>query len=302
MISRLEKNGIAWIDLEAPTAEEVERVSKEFGLDPRATEDMLAPTPRPRAERFGDQVYVVLHFPVWKHTHQLSPHQEIDFVIGKKFLITAHYDTIDALHKYGKVFEVETILKKESLSDASAIFAHMLTKLYKSVGYELEYLHETLKQIEHRIFSGDEREMVAELSRMSRECLSFKRALSLHNEILEGMKFMASDLFRQLPEHLWAPLQEYVRVSDALLARIEEITELRETNNSLVSTKQNEVMKKLTILTFLGLPITIVLATFNLSLLSVPFKTHPEGFWIVVGLASLSSLLLFGIVKIYKWL
>jgi magnesium transporter len=302
MISRFEKSGITWIDLEAPTAEEVQEIAREFSIDPRVTEDMLSPTPRPRAERYGEHVYVVLHFPVWKHTHQLSAHQEIDFVLSKKFIITAHYDTIDALHKYAKIFEVETILNKESIADASSIFSHILAKLYKSVGYELEYLHETMRQIEHRIFSGDERAMVAELSRMSRECLSFKRALSLHDEILEGMKFMASDIFRQLPEHLWSAFQEYVRVTDALESRIEELTELRETNNSLVSTKQNEVMKKLTILTFLGLPATVVLTLFNVSMLKIPFGTHPEGFWIVAGLALLSSFSLYGIVRLYNWL
>lgn len=303
MLHRLEKDGLTWIDLEAPTGDEVQRIADEFGLDPRITNELLSPTPRPRAERYGNQLYLILHFPVWKHTHFLSPHQEIDFVLGKRFLITAHYETVDALHKFGKEFEVETILRHEDELDMGVVFSAALIQLYKNVEHELAFLHEKLKDVEKRMFLGEEREMVMELSHLGRECLSFKRALSLHDEILKGFQVTAKEVCDDTFERsLFGVFQEYLRVSDALLARIEEVNELRETNNALLSTKQNDVMKKLTVLTFIGLPSTLVLALFGMNVASAPLLGQPNDFWYIAGLAGSCSLILFLIVRLYRWL
>lgn len=303
MIRRFEKEGVVWVDLEAPTGDEVDTVSKEFDLDPRVRAELLALTPRPRAERYGPHLYVVLHFPAWKHTHQISPHQEIDFVLGKKFLITTHYETIDALHKFSKLFEVETILKKDDDIDASTLFAAILAKLYRAVAYELQHLHETLLEIEKKIFLGQERTMVEDLSRVSRECLSFKRALSLHDEILEGLKIMSVDIFgTRLNEYLQGVLQEHLRITDSLSVRREELAELRETNNSLVSTKQNEIIRKLTVLTFLGLPASLTLTLFTLDAFSRPIVGEVGDFWIIFFLAAFSSFGLFLLVRLNRWL
>lgn len=303
MLHRYEKEGVVWIDLEAPTSEEVYEVAQEFKLDPRVTDELLTPTPRPRAERYGQHLYLILHFPAWKHTHQISAHQEIDFVLGKKFLITAHYETIDALHKFGKMFEVETILKKEGISDSPAVFAAILSKLYHAVGYELDHLHSNLQEIEMKVFDGKEREMVAELSRISRECLSFQRALSLHDEILEGLKILSTDIFgTKMHEYLFSVFQEHIRVTDALESRRDELTEIRETNNSLVSTRQNEVIRKLTVLTFVGLPSTLILSMFGMNASFTPIVGNTADFWIIVAIGFVLSFTLFLIARLNKWL
>lgn len=303
MLHRYEKEGVVWVDLESPTSEEVYAVAQEFKLDPRVTDELLSPTPRPRAERYGQHLYLILHFPVWKHTHQGSPHQEIDFILGKKFLITAHYETVDAIHKFSKLFEVETILKREGIIDSPAIFAALIAKLYHSVEYELEHLHGALQEIERNTFAGKERAMVLELSIISRQCLSFHRALSLHDEILEGLKVLGSDLFgNKMHEYLHAVLQEYVRVTDSLTSRRDELSEIRQTNNSLVSTRQNEIANKLTFLTFIGLPSTLVVGLFGANVVNSPVIGNPADFWIVAFIAFLASFSLFLLVRFNRWL
>lgn len=303
MIRRFEKDGLVWVDLESPTTEEIDAVTHEFKLDPRIRFEILSSTPRPRAERYGNHLYVVLHFPAWKHSHQLSPHQEIDFVLGKKFLITTHYETVDAIHKFSKQFEVETILDKDEELDAGSLFAGLLAKLYRSVSYELQHLYETLQDIEKRIFAGEEGAMVVRLSQVSREILSFRRALSLHDEILEGVKVIGEDIFgAKLAQYLRGVLQEYMRVADALEARKEELDELRATNISLVSTKQNEIIGKLAVLTFLGLPASITLSLFSTNSKFPPLIGFPGDFWAIFSLAFVSTFGLYLLIRIYRWL
>jgi magnesium transporter len=303
MIRRFEKQGLVWVDLESPTTEEIESVTQEFKLDPRIQFEILSSTPRPRAERYGNHLYIVLHFPVWKHSHQLSPHQEIDFVLGKKFLITTHYETIDAIHKFMKQFEVEVILDREDDIDAVSLFAGLLAKLYRSVSYELQHLHETIQEIERKIFAGQEKAMVLNLSRVSREILSFKRALSLHDEIIEGAKIIGESVFgSKLVDYLRGVLQEHLRITDSLNATMDEFRELRFTNDSLLSTKQSEFLRKLAVLTFLGLPATVIFALFGTNAQFAPLIGFEGDFWAITVLALLATLALFITIRINRWL
>ena len=117
MLSRYEHGGIVWIDLESPTAREVKDLAEQIQLDPLIAEELLLPSTRPRIEFYGHYIYMILHFPALQHSHRKSHEQEVDFVIGKNFLITTHYDTIDPLHKFSKVFEVNSVLDKSNLGD-----------------------------------------------------------------------------------------------------------------------------------------------------------------------------------------
>src|SRR4051812_24327103 len=101
MYSRLEHEGLIWIDLESPTHDDVARVVDEFQILPLVAEELLFTATKPRAEFYSEYAYLVLHFPALRHSHK-TREQEIDFIVGKHFLITAHYDTIDPLHKFAK--------------------------------------------------------------------------------------------------------------------------------------------------------------------------------------------------------
>ena len=150
---------------------------------PQSRKNFFSPTPDPIVERYASYIYLVLHFPAWKHTHKERV-QEIDFLIGKDFVITARYDNIDALHKFGKVFEVSEILEKRNTEvvHAGSLFYWMMREIYQSLHDELALASDVLGDIEEKMFAGRERDMVRELSKLSRELLSFQHATELHDE------------------------------------------------------------------------------------------------------------------------
>ncbi len=109
MLTRYGQKHAAWIDLVAPTPAEVRGLMQEFGIDPLIAEELLVPSFKPKVERRGDIIYVILHFPVLRGMNQRQE-QEIDFVIGKNFLITTRYGSVDPLHAFAQAFEVTTVL------------------------------------------------------------------------------------------------------------------------------------------------------------------------------------------------
>ncbi|HUO56096.1 MAG TPA: CorA family divalent cation transporter, partial [Candidatus Paceibacterota bacterium] len=251
MYSRYEHDGLLWIDLESPTREEVHRIIEEFQIAPLVADELLFPATKPRAEFYNDYAYAVLHFPALRHSHK-TREQEIDFVIGQKFIITAHYDLIDPLHKFAKIFEVHSVLDK-TMHDAHAgfLFFYILKKLYQSVEHEVEYVRHDLSVIEEHIFSNHQVEMVAAISRSARDLLNLRHVIEPHREVLHIIESDGPKLFGEsFAPYLRALSNEYYRVHNHVMRETEALHELRETNNSLLTTRQNETMKNLTILAF----------------------------------------------------
>lgn len=110
MLMRYEHRGVTWIDLERPTRDEVMLLMKEYSLDPNVAEELLLPSPKTRMETRDTYLYLIFHFPSFKHSHRRHD-QEIDIVLGKKFIITTRYDIVDPLHKFSKVFDVNSLLE-----------------------------------------------------------------------------------------------------------------------------------------------------------------------------------------------
>lgn len=304
MLARFQHKGLTWIDLQSPTDEEVRSLIQEFGIHPLVAEELLIPSMKPKAERFPDYLYVILHFPAWKHTHGPQKNQEVDFVIGRDYVITTRYDTIDPLHKFSKVFEVNSILDRADIGNHGGyLFFFMVRKLYRAVEHEFEYIRAFLKDLEDRMFDGREKSAVKELSFVARELLSFREALTPHKEILESLEASGRRFFGDdFSHHARAIVGEHSRVAGHLEGLRDSLNELRITNDSLLSTKQNEIMKVLTIMAFVTFPLTLVSSVLGMNTEYLPIVGLPGDFWIVIGIMTAMAISFFTFFKFKKWI
>lgn len=300
MISKYSKKYSTWIDVSLPTKNEIELISREYGVDHSIGNDLVHPTPKPKVSSSGDKLYGVFHIPVFKHSHKLGNEQEIDFVIGRNILITVRYDTIDALFTYSKQAEVSEMLEREE--GGNHTFVEVMREIYKCLFDELAYIEDRLKEIERDIFRGMQKEMVFAISRVGRDVLNFRRIIEPHGEIFEELKILGADfLGRKFNTEIDAIREEWLRLSKSAENHSAFINELRETNNSLLSTKQNEIMKMLTILAFTALPASIIASIFNMST-SLPIVGQKHDFAIVIGIMLATSVIMLIFFKSKKWL
>lgn len=303
MITRHKHGELEWIDLESPTQEEVRDLMKEYSLDPLVAEELLSPTLRPKVDHFEGYIYTIFHFPVMVQLDGSESQHEIDFIVGKNFIITTRYNSIDPLNEFSKMFEVESLLDKENMGEhAGFIFYYMMKKLYQSVDNELAYLNDILIDINNRIFNGEEKEMVFHISQVSRDLLNFRRTLSNHKEILVSFEEVAGKLFDKFSYHVSSIMGEYYHVQNRIDVNMDNVIELRETNNSLVSTKQNEIMKILTIMAFVTFPLSLFASIFGMNTTTLPIVGHPFDFWFITGGMLIFTFVFFGFFKYKKWL
>lgn len=305
MINRYKYKDTVWVDITNPTDDEVSVVVEEFDINHSVKKELVSPSVKSRVEIYKDYIYLILHFPSFKHSHsEESNRQEIDFVIGKDFLITTRYETIDAVDKFSKIVEVNTILDRGFKENCTGIlFFGVLQEIYQSLFNEMEYIEGTLMKIEENIFAGKEKEMVLALSEASRTLLNFKKATDFHKEVLESLDRYGKEIFDDhFSYHTRSILDEYLKVNSAIKNNMEFVAELRETNNSLLSSKQNEIMKILTIITFIVSPLALIASLFQIDTASRPLIGSPNDFWIIVGAMVVISISMYILFKFKKWL
>lgn len=289
-----------WTDLNSPTKEEVDSLMLAQNVDPIIAKDLLTPTPKQYIKEFGNVIYAVLHIPSFKHSSSENLEQEIDFVITERGLITTRYDSIDALHQFAKQIEVDEILNK---SGYSHLFFSIMEEIYKFLFDEIDYMKDWMKEIEKNIFEGREKEMVLSISVASRNLLSFKRIVDPHQGVWISLGNIGKDIFgKDFEKESRLLLEEWERMAIEVKNISDMLDELRETNNSILSTKQNEIMRQLTIIGSVILPLSIIGQIFGLSILSFPLKENPYAFWIILALMAVVVLGSLTYAKLKKWM
>lgn len=275
----------------------------EFGIDPSFANELLTSSYKPKVERRGEVIYVILHFPLLRGMGKV-PEEEIDFLIGKDFLITARYAQSDPLHSFAKAFEVNQVLGHNAASTHGGhLFAAMARNLYHALADECDILERHLGDIEEHIFNSDERSMVFRLSQTGRIIHDFRQRLLPHKEMLTSLEPQVTRMFG--PEFVYYVRTiegDYSRVRTILENLREALIELRETNNSLLSTKQNETIKTFTVVAFFFLPLTFVASIFTMHTSDTPLINMPGGFWIVLGIMALLAGGFFVYFKRKGWL
>lgn len=303
MINRYEHQGVVWVDVEAPNTEEVDTLEHEFGLGHLLAEELLRPTVKPHVDLYPEFAYAVFNFPSARHTHGGATTQEVDIIIGKKFLLTVHYDTVPAIYDFARSFEAAMLLKKTSEKFHSGhVLFELMQRLYQGVENELEAIEDTIEHIERAIFSGREREMVVAISNIDRELLTHKRTLATHQDALDSLEHAGTTVFGEnFRNYLRGITAFHFRVYSRALGYMDTVNELRRTNDSLLSARQNEVMKNLTIMAFVTFPLSLVAAIFGMNTVDTPVLGMPGDFWIIVGTMVVLMAVFFTYFKLQKW-
>lgn len=304
MIHRHQYQDLLWVDVEKPTHDEVRGLMSEFAIHPVVADEILTPSLRARVDHYENFIYLVLHFPAIRHSHNGSIGQEVDFIIGKSFLITVRYEEIDPLHRFSKVFEVSSLIDKQGVGDhAGFLFFAMISKIYSSLGHELILISDTLKDIEQHIFHGEESQMVERLSISNRDILNFRQAMKLHRGVLSSLHSAVGEFFGEDFAHYIDHITgEYHKLDETLQDLKETIDDLRTTNDSLLASKTTQVIKTLTIINGSILPASLISWIFAMDTKHMPIIGTAYDFWIILSMMAFLSSLAYYFFRAKKWL
>jgi len=303
MIKNFEYKNIKWIDIKNPSTNEVEDLREEFQLQLTAAE-LIEPAPRPKVDLYDNHIFLILNFPVLNLKTNKIKTREIDFILGKDYIITSHYENIEALHDLPEIFKYESLLITTNKKlHAGYLFFLIVRHLYSSLENEIDYLTQHLEKIEESIFRGKQHEMVTHLSILGRQIIDLRRSIKNHSQILSSFESAATDFYGKEFYHYISSISgEYNKMWDTTELLKDSLIELRITNDSLLTTRTNDIMKFLTIMAFVTFPLSLLASIFGMNTINTPIIGNEFDFWMIIGVMFTLTLTFFLFFKYKKWL
>jgi magnesium transporter len=275
-----------WIDLEQPTNEEIQQIAQEFSMSELIERELFSPTPSPLIVDGGTSALLVLHFPTQGAETGETKNQEVDFIVGSNFIITVHYEIVEPLHHLKKLFETRDLIMNHESITTDALLEILFVHMYAAVHNHTRHLSDRLEHIEQDMFNGHERTTVRAISNVSRAFLHLEALLANQEEPLG--RFLGAQTVRDLfdssfPERAEHILTERTQAMHLTKTYRSVATEMRETNSALLESRQNEIMKVLTVITFIFLPLELLTFIFGMHSLGDPLEQNPNAFWIITS-------------------
>jgi magnesium transporter len=302
MVEHLKHGRLRWACLKNPTTVEVHKILKEFDVSPVLMNDLTTPVPKNSVHRLESTIKVTLDFPVVKRIDASHPY-EAKFIFGKNYIITVQYEEMEGIDRFKRQFEVATTIRKHQKHLTGAdIFLSLLSSIYESSASKLDTMESKLAEIEDLIFSNNERQMVADISAVSKKLITFRHILRAHEDLFRDLKTQFDTVYgeKYTPE-LQSIQSQYFLLQRHTNTLFDTLTALRETNTAMLTTRQNEVIKNLTIMAFITFPLTLISSMFGMNVHTAPIIGEPGDFWVIVGIMITASIGFFGFFKYKGW-
>ncbi|MBL8824549.1 MAG: magnesium/cobalt transporter CorA [Planctomycetia bacterium] len=274
-----------WIDIVFGTedvAATTTFLNRYFTFHPLALEDALLETHLARVDDWQKYLYIAFHVMMYRNhaVHQ----QELDIFLGANYLVTIHSEEIETLQKLWDQLQKNSDQRQMQTPDR--LLYHLFDKLTNTSMQTADCLDDALDEIEQQIFSRPQRGQLGELFRLRRVVLQMRRMFGNQRE---AMNRLARDIFGVIhPEN-----RVYFRDIYDHLVRMHELSDgLRdmassalESHISVTSYRMNEVMKTLTVVTVLFMPLTFLTGYFGMNFFGDQFNIDnpwSHYFWFIV--------------------
>lgn len=303
MIEYYTHGKLRWINVRQPTHTDIKKLATECEISPALLTDLVTPVPRNYIMVHDAMIKLALNFPVVKNLN-LNHQYEIKCLISQHLFVTIQYEEMEALDTFKRQFEISTGLARHKRNMTGLhLFVSLLSNLYQTTSSKLDYLESKLADIEIGIFKHHEKQMVFEISEISRRIISFRHILFSHKEILEELGTICT---HHKHTTFLTPVAEIQKNLESILRHahtlFDTLSALRETNAAMLTTRQNEIIKNLTIMAFVTFPLTLFSSLFGMNTEKTPIIGHNYDFWIIVLIMIGVACGFFVLFKRKKWL
>ncbi|MGW1807608.1 magnesium and cobalt transport protein CorA [Streptomyces sp. NPDC002078] len=240
---REQPSGMAWIGLARPTGADLHSLAAEFGLHPLAVEDAMEAHQRPKLERYGETLFVVL-----RAARYLDAPEEVDFgelhvFVGRDFVITVRHGAAPDLSAVRRRMEGSPDLLK--LGPEAVLYA-ILDAVVDGYAPVVSGVQNDIDEIETEVFRGDP-EVSRRIYELSREMVEFQRATRPLVGMLHGLMagFAKYETDEELQRYLRDVADHVTHISERVDGFRQALSEILTVNATLVTQQQNAEMRAL---------------------------------------------------------
>lgn len=283
MIDIVENGDLKWYHINNPSDSDLAFLKEKFNFHDLDLEDCLSNTQRPKIDIYDDYYFIILHFPYFEQTDPFLKIREVKLFWGKDYIITvrnSHWIVLEMFKRAKKDPE----LRKDLMSASSDILLYNILErllnqsfnILGKIGSEIEIINTGL--FSRKAFRAIEKISVTRRNIINLDTI-FKPQLRLFRMIESGkIKGYAEDM-----EEYWGNVLDFYNKIWDMTEDYKEIIEgLSKTFDSLQANRTNEIMKVLTLISSILLPLTLIASIYGMNI-ALPFEKNPFAFWIVAS-------------------
>jgi magnesium transporter len=271
-----------WVDIASPSVPESLLLSDTFRFHPLSVEDAMSALEFPKVEAYDGYLYVVLHGLDYTKGEDFGTH-DIDFFLGRNFLVTVHDGNSRSIQ------EIRDYCPRNHtiLGDGPVpLFHRIVDRLVDRYLPEIEEFEDWMDEIEASVFGGPTPDLVRDILDLKRQVSALRRiAIPQRDVIARLARREFTDISTEMAYRFRDVYDHIVRLNDQAIMLQDRITGVLEAHLSNVSNRLNQVMKVLTVVSTIFMPLTLLSGIWGMN---VPLPHFPGGealqFWWVLGL------------------
>jgi magnesium transporter len=281
-------SGLTWLHLETPQLDDANALAQRFNWHALDIEDVLSKRQRPKIEDYPEYLFGVLHFPVYDKAVQRLNAAELDFFLGPDYLVTLpNVELLPVTRLFERASENAELRQQLFSKGSGRLLYDVLDDLFDycfpildKIAYKLDSIEDDMFERGSRGFGED---VVRDISNVKQEIISYRKIIKPQRSTL---RVLERDVERFLPENLELYFDDLVDASERiwdLLDNYKEVVDgLEDTNESVISHRLNNVLRVLTVVSVIFLPLTLITGLFGMNTRFPGFQTAWD-FWTVCG-------------------
>jgi len=290
---------LTWVNIEQPGEQETGYLAQHYPFHPLDLDDCLSRIQRPKIDEYKDYLFLVLHFPVFNKESRVTTPSQVSVFIGENYLITLHDGNLKPLTKLFRECQIANESRQENLSQGPGYLLYRI--IDRLVDYCLPILSKigsNIEKVEDAIFSPSMPRAIKEISILRRDVISFRRIIwpmravvvNLKSKLKRYTKPDMSVYFDDMVDHIdriWDGLDEYKEIIEGL----------NDTHDSLVNNRTNDVMRMLTVIATIMLPITVVASIFGMN---IPMGLFNDSEFSILYIALICLAIILGMLFFFR--
>ena len=295
----LAAGGLTWVHLDRPSEHIATELADRFGWHALDVEDVLSKRQRPKIDEYQEYLFAVLHFPVYDKAVQRLNAAELDLFLGPDYLVTLpNVELLPVTRLFHRCEEDERLREELFAKGSGRLLYEVLDDLFDYCFPILDKIGHKLDSVEDDMFERRAEDVVRDLSDVKQEIISYRKIIKPERS---SLRLLERRVERFLPEELDLYFDDVVDAAERiwdLLDNYKEVVEgLESTNESVISHRQNDVLRVLTVFSAVLLPLTLLASVFGMNV-AFPGHDTAAAFWVIVGAM---VLVLGGLLGFFRW-
>ncbi len=301
-LQEIEKNYIRWVEIAGLTEiEKIEEIGNQFKIHPLVLEDILNPDQRPKFEDYGNYIFIVLNKLLWDESKEIFESEQISLILGENYVISFSELESDT---FKPIFErIRAARGKIRSMKADYLAYALIDVIIDNYFLILETIGELIDNLEDKVIKNPEPEVMQSIYRLKRFSIDIRKSIWPLRQVINNLQREQTNLISDELHIYLKDISDHIyRISDQLENYRDIIFGMLDMYLSSVSNKMNDIMKVLTIISTVFIPLSFLAGFYGMNFINMPELSNPIAYPMLILVMLILAIAMILFFRRKKWI